>query len=142
MLSGIWIEYRNRQAMVIALFVGFLPACLGAAMLSQAVFSNPFLVFAVAFFWMTAYLVAGYRLAKFHCPCCKQSFFYRGWMYNPWAKHCEHCNWEFGQEYNALKDASSVPDPERLACLSCGTLIPTDGDKCEQCGWSFKADES
>ena len=122
-----WSDYRKRQAILVVLLVGFPLAC----------------IWPVAICWMIAYAVAGYYVAYFPCPRCQRPFFYRGWIYNPWANQCEHCNWIFGCSYDPLHDPPhNVAQADTLFCLSCGDKMTPNLDACPKCGGSYQKRQS
>lgn len=140
-----WSKFRKRQALLLSLLLGFPVAMVCASIVSHVLLDSEFLVWPMAICWMVGYGTAGYLLSHFPCPRCGRTFFYRNWIYNPLANRCEHCDWAFGQNYNASNDQpydSAPAEVETIHCLDCGQHIAPNSDVCPQCGWSYEPSKS
>lgn len=139
-----WADYRKRRTILVLLLIGYLPAGIFAAILSNALIGSDKLLVPVALCWMAAYAIAAHRVAHFPCPRCGHPFFFSGWSYVPWTRECLHCSWPKWWEFSASRDPPAPEkngdeeDEEKVQCLSCGADMSVDMDRCPTCGWSYR----
>ena len=92
-----WRDCRKRTIIFWIVFLGYMP---GVGVIFFAV--GPSLAaltgiklndsgIMIAFCWMVAFAITGFRLSLFRCPRCGQSFFWGSWYTNTFARKCVHC---------------------------------------------------
>ena len=144
MIRNAWDSYRNRRAVLVCLFVGYLPGAIVISFVFAANKKPEVLVIPFALAWIVAYVLAGHWIAYFPCPRCGMPFFYKRWMYAPWSKKCLHCSWSKWSEFDPMVDPTAKfgdNNDGTLECLQCGDVIPADSDNCVGCGWNYMQKE-
>lgn len=80
-----WQDLRDRNYLVICLFLGFIPGVGGLGWLLSFVSSSEVPVMVVGFLWMLAFAWSSLRASFFPCPRCGKYF--RGWNVGL-GRHC------------------------------------------------------
>src|ERR1700683_4611951 len=90
-----WKQYRRRYVYFVAIFVLFVPAVMGLAILSSKVFHADAAVPYIAGFWMALWVFSGLRVNAWPCPRCRKCFIGYWWFGNPLmnaaVRRCAHC---------------------------------------------------
>ena len=94
-----WRRYRRSSRAFWILFELFLPGVAGANRVLGSARGGGTAIFVVAFAWMVAFAVVGYRKWNLRCPRCGELFFHAFddrpwrmvWRHNPFARRCMHC---------------------------------------------------
>ncbi len=87
-----WQGYKRQGRVWIALFILYLPAVLGAAMLSMRYFHTPKPAIGLALVWMAVTFYLGARINLWRCPRCGNLFSGTMWRSKGiFAIQCAHC---------------------------------------------------
>jgi hypothetical protein len=87
-----WRGYRRRWFIVLALFLGYLPAVAGAHYLFDRVLQRPSLALVFGVAWLLCILTAFVWLWSLPCPRCARRFVSKSWLrWSLYAKACQHC---------------------------------------------------
>ena len=87
-----WHQYKQRGRLWIALFVLYVPAVVGTALLCIKYLHTAKPAVALALLWMAYTLYVGARINLWRCPRCGQCFS-GTWWYNKgiFARQCVNC---------------------------------------------------
>jgi Zn ribbon nucleic-acid-binding protein len=87
-----WQGYKRQGKLWIALFILYVPAVVGAAMLSVRYLHTPKPAIALALAWMAFTLYLGARINLWRCPRCGNPFSGTLWRSKGiFASQCVHC---------------------------------------------------
>jgi len=90
-----WQRYRLQGRIWIALFVLYVPAVVGTALLSAHYWHSLMPAIAVAIVWMALTMYLGVRINMWRCPRCGQPFSGTLWRSKGiFARQCVHCGLE------------------------------------------------
>ena len=104
-----WDNYRKRRAVLIGLFLSYIPSAILIATVASRMNLSIQLVVPFAIVWLVAFLLAAHWIAYFPCPHCGLTFFYQRWRYAPWSQACLHCSTEKWTESNATDNSVMHP---------------------------------
>ena len=51
------------------------------------------------------------------------------------------CHQRFSRQNDPAETTPAEEVDERIVCLSCGAEMPSDVEKCQECGWSWESQE-
>lgn len=96
-----WDDYRKRNRIVIALFVGYIPgvALLAIPLVKFLKSEIPFYIIALS--WMVAIGWAWIRLILFRCPRCGDRFMMNKYFVVASGKKCPYCGLQKYEEKSA-----------------------------------------
>jgi hypothetical protein len=87
-----WQGYKRKGRLWIALFILYVPAVVGVAMLGLRYFHTPIPAIVLAVVWMGLTLYLGARITLWGCPRCGKPFSGTMWRSKGmFAKQCAHC---------------------------------------------------
>lgn len=87
-----WQRYRQQGRLWIALFILYVPAVVGTAMLSMRYLHSPKPAIALALLWMALTFYLGARINLWRCPRCEKPFSGTLWRSKGiFATECVHC---------------------------------------------------
>jgi len=87
-----WQLYKRQGRLWIALFILYVPAVVGSALLSLKLLHTPRPAIAVALIWMAFTLYLGARINLWRCPRCGNAFSGTLWRSKGiFAGQCVHC---------------------------------------------------
>ena len=91
--------FRFWNRLGVALFVGFVPVVMLAALLGERVRAHTALPFIVGIVWVIALAGVVYRIRAFPCPRCHKTATVRNWWSpNTRGRKCVHCALELTVE--------------------------------------------
>jgi hypothetical protein len=86
-----WRNLRNREWLVIGLFLGYLPGVVGIASVISKFTPSETPVLVVALAWMATFAVTGLRVSFFPCPRCGKHFYMNKYFITTLGRKCPHC---------------------------------------------------
>jgi len=86
-----WDDYRRRNRIVIALFLGFIPGVLILGFPLTKLLKSEIPFYAVALTWMAMTAGAWIRLILFRCPRCRERFMMNKYFVVASGRKCPYC---------------------------------------------------
>jgi len=91
-----WGDYRRRRWYFWTIFLTYVPGVIAIGYVAELLGAkDERVMIRASIVWMIAFGIVGFWSSLWHCPRCRERFFWGPRYINPWARACLNCKLPF-----------------------------------------------